>query len=460
MLRAVSSACVGVCVPGESRCTDKTVETGGSQGQWVAAQTCDYVCFGGACAGECLPGATRCDQDGVQTCGANGLWAGTVACSGGSVAKHTKGTCQSGTCIVTCETGYGDCGPSGDGTCESMFATDSADCGACGHACGPGSGCQDSMCVPANYAKVSNNANSIISNVVLDAAGNVYWGESGNVISKFNGTSTSTVATNQPTPRWVFHDGSKLCWTVQYGSQGDFVCLGGSGLPETKLTLENGLGIRGLHPRMHGDSVLWYGVYNVAYSLRNGSISAGASSPLASTTYPENFFSHMWNTATYAYWTTSNNHVTTIKRKAYPNGSVEEVLTGLGDGMSAMVLDGNTAFVVNNRDPVNGLAAQVLAINLTTKQATLLHSGELTSTERYFALATDGTYLFWSTIDGRLDRYRLSDGQLVQLTGPYVFPWDAYANNFTLDDQYVYWASSGGAPGYVQRVKKSHWSDF
>jgi hypothetical protein len=59
---------------------------------------------------------------------------------------HATVACTAGACTLTCAATYGNC----DGTlangCETLTTTSAANCGMCGHACGPGAACTASTC--------------------------------------------------------------------------------------------------------------------------------------------------------------------------------------------------------------------------------------------------------------------------------------------------------------------------
>ena len=49
--------------------------------------------------------------------------------------------CQSGICVVTCQSGLTNC----SGTCANL-SSDNANCGTCNHACQAGTGCHSGIC--------------------------------------------------------------------------------------------------------------------------------------------------------------------------------------------------------------------------------------------------------------------------------------------------------------------------
>ena len=113
-------------------------------GQHCSGGTC--VCDGTSCPSGCCNGGTTCESQSVSYCGTAG---GTCAtCTGGQ-------TCQSGTCA--CPTNL----PSWcNGTCVNQ-QNDSANCGACSHACGAGSSCAAGMCQAATLTSGINNPTAL-----------------------------------------------------------------------------------------------------------------------------------------------------------------------------------------------------------------------------------------------------------------------------------------------------------
>ncbi len=95
-------------------------------------------CASGTCGLTCASGFDDCDMDmgnGCETMTSTSVSScGTceTACAepGGATA-----TCSGGACGYTCRPGFADCnGTAGDG-CEVATATDAANCGSCGNAC-------------------------------------------------------------------------------------------------------------------------------------------------------------------------------------------------------------------------------------------------------------------------------------------------------------------------------------
>jgi hypothetical protein len=150
-----SGACVmGACAAGYADCdgsatngceTNTRADAGNCGG---CGTTCaaGQVCSNGACATTCGGGLSNCsgscvDENNDPThCGSC-----THVCG---AAAHQIPVCVSRTCYAFCSPGFGDCdGVAGNG-CEATLASDGANCGRCGHACGAGTTCAAGACVP------------------------------------------------------------------------------------------------------------------------------------------------------------------------------------------------------------------------------------------------------------------------------------------------------------------------
>ncbi|MEZ4394651.1 MAG: hypothetical protein R3A48_26560, partial [Polyangiales bacterium] len=144
------------CAPGSlccgSRCVDAAADDNNCGG-------CGVVCRRGTqcSAGRCVStagcaGGPACAAG--QTCCATGcvdLRADALNCGacGRACASppNTTVACASGVCgAPVCDARFADCNRNLADGCESNLATDSANCGACGRACGAGSACQAGVC--------------------------------------------------------------------------------------------------------------------------------------------------------------------------------------------------------------------------------------------------------------------------------------------------------------------------
>jgi hypothetical protein len=134
-----------VCTDGTTQCVSSTeAETCGSDGQWGAPTTCEYVCAGGNCGGVCTPDATQCSGESVETCSSEGQWETSTTCSGGQTCSTSTGTAA-----CACPSGESNC----SGTCVDLSTgtpgvagLGPTNCGTCGAQCEAEGSCNDGTC--------------------------------------------------------------------------------------------------------------------------------------------------------------------------------------------------------------------------------------------------------------------------------------------------------------------------
>ena len=141
----------------ETDLLDNPAHCGGCGRSCAAPSSAGAMCVGPECTITCSVGFGDCNEDryspsgdGCETrtyydpdhCGGCGM-----PCPG---LPQSASSCEEGRCDYTCEVGHGDCnadlGAAGSDGCESDFATDRANCGACGAACAPGEACTRGRC--------------------------------------------------------------------------------------------------------------------------------------------------------------------------------------------------------------------------------------------------------------------------------------------------------------------------
>jgi hypothetical protein len=108
------------------------------------AGTCGYTCEGGFfdCDGQSANGCESVVATDPANCGGCGN-----ACA--SVPNATSAGCAGGACKLSCTGAFGDCNGSYDDGCELDLSADPANCGACGKSC-PSGICAGSSCVPTS----------------------------------------------------------------------------------------------------------------------------------------------------------------------------------------------------------------------------------------------------------------------------------------------------------------------
>jgi hypothetical protein len=158
-------ACTGACATGFADCNnDKRTDgcetniaslpdnCGGCGVTCSSNNMATRTCSGGICNGTCAAGFADCDgnkqsngcevntQTDVNHCGGCGQ-----SCEASKPANTVVGSCTNGVCSYACAFGFADCGGTGDG-CETNTQTNTAHCGACGHACVAGEVCVNGAC--------------------------------------------------------------------------------------------------------------------------------------------------------------------------------------------------------------------------------------------------------------------------------------------------------------------------
>lgn len=96
----VAAACVGECLPLETKCEDGLAVTCGADYHWGPGQPCPFACVDGACTGECVPASKKCDGGSLLTCNQAGSWSPPVPC---------PYTCSGGACTGECAAGAVRC---------------------------------------------------------------------------------------------------------------------------------------------------------------------------------------------------------------------------------------------------------------------------------------------------------------------------------------------------------------
>ncbi len=98
----------------------------------------------------------------VPRCG-DGIVQAGESCDG--PALHA----QCNACIITCDSGFGDCDANAANGCEADLSSDSNACGACGNACGTGAPCGSGICTT-----VLASGQASISDLAVDST-YAYW---------------------------------------------------------------------------------------------------------------------------------------------------------------------------------------------------------------------------------------------------------------------------------------------
>lgn len=120
----------------------------GGCGRKCAANNGVPSCSAGQCGILCASGYGNCDGDAANGCEKN-LTSDVNNCGkcGATCStSHASASCVSGSCHLSCSTGWQDCDGAASNGCEVNVYTSSVNCGACGRKCPPGYYCNLGVC--------------------------------------------------------------------------------------------------------------------------------------------------------------------------------------------------------------------------------------------------------------------------------------------------------------------------
>jgi hypothetical protein len=120
-------------------CTDVTSDPNNCGGCGIVCSftNANSACVDGGCVMLCKPGFADCDHRTSDGCEVN-TNTNSSNCGGcGNVCStnHDTATCSGGSCVLNCQTGYGDCDQDAGDGCETNLSNTLNDCGTCGNAC-------------------------------------------------------------------------------------------------------------------------------------------------------------------------------------------------------------------------------------------------------------------------------------------------------------------------------------
>jgi hypothetical protein len=136
--------------------------------------------------------------------------AGPIDCS--AVVAHGRMQLgATGTCLVTCDPGFGHCGISADGPCNVNVSSDNGNCGGCGNVCDPSKPCANGRCRDVNALYASDT--TMVPGGIAVAQGTVFWMNRGILFKLAPADIEPTIiAAGSFCPLGLATDGAYLYW--------------------------------------------------------------------------------------------------------------------------------------------------------------------------------------------------------------------------------------------------------
>lgn len=168
-----SGACQLVCDTGFHRCGAQCVSDGSTASCGAACSPCPApphampTCSGGACGIVCSAGFGDCDGDPTNGCEASLLTdpAHCGTCPNACSFAHAGAMCINGGCnLGACAAGYASCNSIADDGCETLLASSTSHCGACGNACAAGQICAGGTCMASTCGAGTGNCDGNAGN--------------------------------------------------------------------------------------------------------------------------------------------------------------------------------------------------------------------------------------------------------------------------------------------------------
>jgi hypothetical protein len=425
----------GAPIPPTKTCNGVTVPTNDPK-TGCAATSCDpcpvaehqvATCEAGACKVDCEAGFADCDpaRAGCETAIATD--AANCGKCGNACGKSTSTTavaCKAGKCEFTCDASYAHCSKDDATGCDTNTNVGKNDCGACGHSCEKGD-CVAGRCTPFVLGGDPAQATGLNAQYGLTVLDGTVYGT--------NWYGTAGVVYRIPA------DGSgSLTWIVGAGQQ-----TGGQAI------VNNGTGLAYFVYSNNSGSAHGPGLWTVSTTGANdtrvvpATNTYGACSAIAKS----DFIDSLTFDASYLYWVHSRDAGAPCPGivRSKPDGS-EQTLFLDTKYLGNVVADGGSVYFVNKTD--NSVQAAI-----ATTLGSPLELGKV-GTPTY--LQTDATHVYW--LDQAAKKfYRVVKSGVAQyqdLTAAITLPITP-AGRFLVDDTYIYfYGPEGAAPQSFYRMKK------
>jgi hypothetical protein len=335
--------------------------------------------------------------------------------------------------------------PPGSTRCGDLcvdLATDTNNCGACGHDCA-GTTCAGAVCTMTLVQSVAP------MQLALDAD-HVYWTDLDSYAQhstiqrapKKGGELPTMLAWNQDTPIAIAVDSTSLYWTTN-GDLSAIVKMPLGGGAVTTLTQN----VWGQIASIALDAT---NVYWAAYAA-NGDVVAtplagGSSSIYAAARYGASFGVV---DSSYAYWSEEGG----VMRVPIGGGTIERL--AVVSHATALAIDAENLYWLDPGTSSHGYTdGAIVQMSLSTLQATTL----LSNLANVSSLAVDNAYVYWTyygtdavnDVDGAVYRMPIGGGNVTKLASN-----QQYCYGLVMDATHLYWIDNFEAyPGTIMKLAK------
>lgn len=342
-----------------------------------------------------------------------------------------------------CPTGQGICG----GSCAS-FASDSSNCGQCGHSCEGGT-CVGGACQPITLAS-SQGAPDFIA---VDSS-NVYWtdfDEETVMQVPISGGSLVTVASGQRDPFGLAVNSSSVFWTGLDLHTGNAVVMKGPIGGGASTTLFSGPGNTwALWGIAANESDVFWDVAISNGGIMKTPVGGGTPTALAIAQGTPSFLAIDGNNV---YWTTDDNNTGNVGQVAQSGGTPVTLASGQPGPYGVAVYGGNVYY------GIAGSSGSIRAVAVGGGSVVTL----ATSQSRPVSVAADESGVYWvdtNSTNGLVmrDTVVIVSGSFFDLGGAPIQLAGSQSSPFGVatDATSIYWTNqgSGGLTGSVMKLAK------